>query len=248
MPWHVLYLTNVKIMLDDTWPDFGGHFWSLAVEEQFYLFWPFIVLLSNVRIGFIISIALCTVAPVFRIMTLYMTNESSLAIYVSLINNIDLLCMGAVLAYIKSDGNKLIQASMLRFWGLTFLLSYLIIQYLLGGMFAAALGRSMLGLSFAVFIAIVSINSKDNMIGRILSSQLLLTIGIVSYGGYIFHPYVPGLMASLFMKFDIDLMVGPYYLRLPIFLCGLFAISWFSYIFIEAPIRNWGCKKATRHN
>lgn len=38
------YLTNVKMSLDDSWC-FGylDHYWSLAVEEHFYLIWPLIV-------------------------------------------------------------------------------------------------------------------------------------------------------------------------------------------------------------
>jgi peptidoglycan/LPS O-acetylase OafA/YrhL len=35
---HILYLTNFKVAIDQHWGD-AGHFWSLAVEEQFYLFW-----------------------------------------------------------------------------------------------------------------------------------------------------------------------------------------------------------------
>ncbi|HSM96532.1 MAG TPA: acyltransferase, partial [Rhizomicrobium sp.] len=38
-PWHVAYLTNVWIALGH--PD--NVFWSLSVEEQFYLFWPFVI-------------------------------------------------------------------------------------------------------------------------------------------------------------------------------------------------------------
>jgi peptidoglycan/LPS O-acetylase OafA/YrhL len=41
---------NVQVALD-SWPECGalGHFWSLAVEEQFYLLWPLVIFLFRGR-------------------------------------------------------------------------------------------------------------------------------------------------------------------------------------------------------
>jgi peptidoglycan/LPS O-acetylase OafA/YrhL len=48
MPWHVAFLTNVRVSLAESWsaaPHGTSHLWSLAVEEQFYLLWPLVVVL-----------------------------------------------------------------------------------------------------------------------------------------------------------------------------------------------------------
>ena len=44
--WHALYLTNLLVVAGHGWGDWGiqGHFWSLAVEEQFYLACPLLLL------------------------------------------------------------------------------------------------------------------------------------------------------------------------------------------------------------
>ena len=44
LAWHATYLSNVWIFQMDQWPGSISHLWSLAVEEQFYLAWPFLIL------------------------------------------------------------------------------------------------------------------------------------------------------------------------------------------------------------
>ena len=50
------YLTNVKMSLADAWC-FGSldHFWSLAVEEHFYLLWPFVIYFCSPRMSLAIG-------------------------------------------------------------------------------------------------------------------------------------------------------------------------------------------------
>jgi peptidoglycan/LPS O-acetylase OafA/YrhL len=42
-PWHATYLSNVFIAARAEWQGHFSHFWSLAVEEQFYLLWPWVI-------------------------------------------------------------------------------------------------------------------------------------------------------------------------------------------------------------
>ena len=47
--WHAAYLSNVFIASEAQWLGHVSHFWSLAVEEQFYLLWPWLVIVTPAR-------------------------------------------------------------------------------------------------------------------------------------------------------------------------------------------------------
>ena len=49
--WHVLWLSNVLFSVHgfQDWNWMIGHFWSLATEEQFYLFWALLLILVPTR-------------------------------------------------------------------------------------------------------------------------------------------------------------------------------------------------------
>lgn len=65
-PWHVTYLTNFWIARHGQWIGPASHFWSLAVEEQFYLVWPVIVLFCPLnKMGCVIGSTL-VIGPLFR--------------------------------------------------------------------------------------------------------------------------------------------------------------------------------------
>jgi peptidoglycan/LPS O-acetylase OafA/YrhL len=62
---HALYLTNFDVAYHERWP-VGGHFWTLAAEEQFYLLWFFVILLAPRRWLPALMIACLLAAPLFR--------------------------------------------------------------------------------------------------------------------------------------------------------------------------------------
>jgi peptidoglycan/LPS O-acetylase OafA/YrhL len=43
LPWYVLHLSNIHMAFLPDWPQGTNHFWSLSMQQQFYLFWPFVV-------------------------------------------------------------------------------------------------------------------------------------------------------------------------------------------------------------
>ena len=59
--WAWLYGINIYIAKEGDWSfSFLNHFWSLSVEEHFYLFWPLIVFLLAPRPRTLIAVSLAT--------------------------------------------------------------------------------------------------------------------------------------------------------------------------------------------
>jgi peptidoglycan/LPS O-acetylase OafA/YrhL len=98
-PWYVSYLQNFRmIMADKTDVIFGTHLWSLAVEEQFYIFWPLLMLFAPRRL----LLPLILLAVLFGIgIRIYLARIgwAPFEVYIFTPSNLDTLGLGALLAY-----------------------------------------------------------------------------------------------------------------------------------------------------
>jgi peptidoglycan/LPS O-acetylase OafA/YrhL len=97
--WLATYLTNYQMGLHG-WAAFAlpfQHFWSLAIEEQFYLAWPCLVLISNDKWLRRTCVAIIVAALAYRARSI--TGEHNLVLaYTSTLGRSDELAAGALLA------------------------------------------------------------------------------------------------------------------------------------------------------
>ena len=75
--------------------------WSLAIEEQFYLFWPLLVRVCNARQVLWWSIGFIAMSPLVRALTLMSADYP--ATYVFTFCRLDALAAGAVVAVLFSS-------------------------------------------------------------------------------------------------------------------------------------------------
>lgn len=196
--WYWVYLINWATPFIDT----SGltHFWSLAIEEQFYLFWPFIVLFLSTRKVYLSCWFMILSAPVFRYILYHYYSDlgpssaiSSQAAYSFTIARWDALAMGALLALICRQP-KNIQRLSAFCKPLLFLIAGLALIQLKQHKTIPALGshlgilnQSWVALSFALLVFYCSRANAKNILIKLLESKPFKTTGKYSYALYIVH-------------------------------------------------------------
>jgi len=221
-----------------------GHFWSLCVEEQFYLIWPWIVFWIKDRkklLWFCGTFVL--MAPLLRIvsghwMPSYMLAQETL--YRVTPFRIDSLLLGGLIALVyrgKSVGT-LTLAARVAFVAMSgaFLLwlvlkpgaRYGTIHYVYPN-WEFTWGLVFIDL-FSAAILILSL-TPESWTSKVLAFRPLRWLGRISYGAYVFHD-IPHLAIMHFVQHH----TGHY--RLPtaaIALVGTLLIAWASYRWYETP-------------
>jgi peptidoglycan/LPS O-acetylase OafA/YrhL len=198
-PWLLSYTANIYIWHHQRWIGPTGIFWTLAVEEQFYLIWPLLVLFLPKRALIPVLVGMICMAPIFRLFasirepgdmvaTGYTSGTFTLAVF-------DSLGMGALLAVLSAlDQTR----HHLRRWltrlalpvGVVGLLALLALKYYGGSAINFVLGETALALILAWLVAGAS-EGFSGRIGRALEFRPLPYLGKISYGIYVFHAFVP---------------------------------------------------------
>jgi peptidoglycan/LPS O-acetylase OafA/YrhL len=106
LPWCAAFLENYRIAVERVWPPVVGHFWSLAVEEQFYLVWPAILLFAPRRILVPLTLGAIFAAPACRFALFALTKIEATATTPTLCA-LDGLGLGALLALTRSRPSSL---------------------------------------------------------------------------------------------------------------------------------------------
>jgi peptidoglycan/LPS O-acetylase OafA/YrhL len=190
---YFFYLNNWWVLLRDVWhANIIGHFWSLAVEEQFYLLWPFIVWRLAPKQTERAALCGIVLAPIIRI-----------AVYVSfggvrdLVENpfcrMDSLLMGSLLASLVRRHTSQNKWQPVLHW----LSIFTAVAIIAGGFSSLVVLRLMHSPLFissgltVVFGGLVSIafleRNSARLIQRILRSRALTFCGKYSYGMYVYH-------------------------------------------------------------
>lgn len=191
MPWwsYASFTQNIQMGVNNA---SGGHFlgitWSLAVEEQFYLLAPAVILLLGRRIWVKSLVPLILLA--FALRVLY----PGLHAYVNMAFRMDTLLMGVVVALLIRDKSlwSLLES---RREFLAFLFGGMI---LVTGVLVFKNGFGNFKFTwFAVFYSVfllVSLLYQGSRWTVFLRSPLLCFWGSISYGLYMFHQAISGML------------------------------------------------------
>jgi peptidoglycan/LPS O-acetylase OafA/YrhL len=254
IPAALLYITNwVYIVREVPYfeafarPPLLQQLWSLAVEEQFYLLWPLILLfllrtVKNNRFGLIITTSVMIVISSIWMVFLYHPDVDPLRIYYGTDTRAGGFLVGALLAMVWSPRHPLPTSSrrLTEVLGWSGLVVLLILYNQLnefqpflyrGGILVTALSSALL---------IIGASSPITRLSKLLETRLLRWIGSRSYSIYLWH-------------WPVFMLTRPGFdLQLPELLMRVgqvtltFGLAELSYRWIETPVRHHGFRATLR--
>jgi len=236
--WSLLSLANVYFYIFSDASYFASsmnekpllHFWSLGVEEQFYIFWPLILMLvynNKAKKIFLSALIIMTIFSFCFAQWYYQVSPSF--VYYMLPARAGELLMGAILAYSINHKIPLTISSRLADYcsyvgSAMVLLSFVLISEdsVFPGFYAFI---PTLGTALIIYGGHFSINMNH----RVLTWKPMIIIGLSSYSAYLWHWPITAFYRYGF--FESTLFSSS------ILLLAILSVAWLSYLYIEKPFR-----------
>jgi peptidoglycan/LPS O-acetylase OafA/YrhL len=234
-PWHAAYLSNFYMAAGGT----ENVFWTLSVEEQFYLVWPLVLVVTPRRWLLTVAASTLPLALAFKLASLAFGYWPS---FYLLPWQADLLGFGGLLAILSFHqgrrnsfhwftGKRIVAFSTLAF----LCLAVAILDWAVHGAGITRLlfMNPLCAVFFGWLILMTAAGRWPGWLAPLFDSAVLQYVGRISYGIYLVHNWLPAIVE----KFAGPL---PKYLAAPIVVVLTFAICALSWRFFEQPLIRLG--------
>lgn len=210
-----------------------GHTWSLAVEEQFYLLWPTVLLVVGLARARTIVTLLLLLSPALIFAEAHVPSMAE-GVGLTFETAMAPIAAGSLLALLWNDlqASSAFRWAMGRGWWLALLLPALFAPGIQGaiGALAHAWMLPVLVQSIAITLLVAwCVLNPASIAGRILNSKAFVFVGALSYSLYLWQQ--PFLLGGVRRIFPLNIM-----------LAGAFALA--SHYLVERPILRWRDRNA----
>lgn len=236
--WVLLYVGNFHMAIEG-----GGsildHFWSLAIEEQFYLLWPMIVLSLSRGKLMLVAAAMIVISPLVR--TLLVLNDApELAVYVLTPARMDGLAMGALIAlFVRGPQGIAPLVPWAWRFGAMSAAAFLVIviarrDFSTSDPVILTAGISLLTIMYASLL-VLSLSFRPLQL--VMELPVMRWFGKYSYGLYVWHPIVNMILlhSPLTEQIGADTSLKVVALVVFAFIVSII-VTLASYRFLEAPL------------
>lgn len=245
IPWgavgsSALYAINYYQAFTGAASHYLSHCWSLAVEEQFYVLWPLLLMVALRRgwalgptlAGGILALWLLKAAYIF------VFDASDEYLYRSLETRGDQLAIGCLLAVAlrSTRWREAFELAARHRWTLLLLVAGLLASTsMLRGSLSLKylLGYAVEPVLVALLLPLVVLEAqRRSWAARLFNAAPLVLIGQISYGIYLFHPYVMHPVRNF-----IERRTGLAELGIVASMGAVIGAAYLSFIWFEQPLR-----------
>ena len=171
------------------------HFWTLSVEEQFYLIWPFVLILclsrpleAGRRLAFRVALAVILVAPIIRVVSYrlhnpYWHNAGMFQMQA------DALMFGCVIALLQGTPSfEKLYLVVTRIWWLppAVILFCMTMDARFQNYWSLPIGLTLQGAAIAAFV-LWCVRNSHSLVGRFLNLRPVAYLGVLSYSAYLWQ-------------------------------------------------------------
>lgn len=235
--YYYFYGYNILLHQTGNWADLLSPFWTLAVEEQLYLVWPWVLFLTPRPFLKWAIAGLIAVGVMARLYGYFIGDIDGVLTPA----NVDAFGLGALWAYtVTEDPDEIPQfISQLNRRALicVFLFGFLLLQP--GDSLAVVLFQRLIISILALWFVVGASRGFGGPLGAVLNNSALQFVGRISYGIYVFHMLVPGFFMPLFLRIINRFAHLPepgYWAHRVISLAVLLLLASASWFFFEKPI------------
>lgn len=240
LPWHLTYTSNFFFFYQQQWIGIVDPYWSLANEEQFYLFWFWIPLLLSTTWLWRAIFGLIAISLLYH----YWITHSGITKFAALLlpGVMQFFAIGAIISLIN---HKQIPAARdknaIFISGLALVCTQITIEnsslFLPGTIKPLIDLLRPIGFAMVIFSAALKLNG---IIGASLNAAPLIYIGRISYGIYVIHTFTPAIIGQLPAVWQVQLLDTP--IRMFVYTIVTIAFASLSWHYLEAPINRMKSK------
>jgi peptidoglycan/LPS O-acetylase OafA/YrhL len=234
--YYATYTANFYFYFSNAFDGMLSHLWSLAVEEHFYLIWPWIIIFTKRKyfLPIITSFILIGASSIFILKGARLWGIVTFACF-------DAFGLGALLAWQLTYGTKPIDKF---FKTLTYFAAVATIIFV-----ASLFAPSITYFPFRTVVSVISLwvitylvlNKQSNKLSfkLIWNNKILIFLGKISYGIYLYHNLVPWINSKIVNIYLNPLLPDFFYKKHwgMLFMVEnsilLIIIAWLSFYFIE---------------